>query len=282
MPSIRQFLEEAVSSMRGSGIETPLLDAEILLSNTIGCSRAELLCRIDNELQDDIAGRFHEAIMRRVRREPLAYITGVREFYGLTYCVTPATLIPRPETEFLVETAVTALEGLLSPDVVDVGVGSGCIGISIAKCLPNVQVYGSDLSRDALEVARKNAEVLEVGDRVRFVQGDLLSPFKGMKFDLIVSNPPYIPSSDLATLQPEVSKYEPCTALDGGEDGLDAYRRLADSAPGYLREGGSLVVEIGAGQSASVQAIFRLSGFSNVAVKKDYAGIDRVIAGEWH
>ncbi len=280
MPTVRQLLEEAVASLRDKGVDSPLLDAELLMCHALGCSRTELVARIDAQISPVAATEFAGYVGRRTKREPLAYITGYREFYGLPFRVTPATLIPRQESEFLVDAAVSLLKDHANPLMADVGVGSGCIGISIAIALPSAQLYGTDISRDALGVARSNAVSLGVGGRTRFVQGDLLGPLAGLAFDIIISNPPYIPSGDMNGLEPEVAEFEPRLALDGGYDGLDLYRRLAESAAGCLEIGGTLAVEMGIDQSSAVQHIFRLNGFSNVRVIQDYSGIERVAIGE--
>lgn len=280
MPTARQLLEEAVIKLRDAGVETPILDAEVMLAHVLDRSRTELLTHPELQPSPEALAQFQQFVARRSLREPLSYITGEREFYGLTFEVTPAVLIPRQETEILVEAALSVLRQSESPMVADIGLGSGCVAIAVAVSLSGALVYGSESSTEALEVARRNAERLGVTDRVRLLQGDLLSPLVGMRFDMILSNPPYIPSGELECLQPEVSRYEPRAALDGGPDGLDVHRRLAAESRAYLEPGGSIAVEVGVGQSRIVEALLQENGFANVRFVEDYAGIERVVIGE--
>ncbi len=280
MPTVRQLLEEAVAKLRAAGVETPILDAEVMMSGALACSRTEIITHDDIQPDDYVVDRFRGWTERRSGREPLAYILGEREFYGLCFEVTPAVLIPRQETEFLVETAVDILRERPDATAADIGLGSGCVAIAIAHSVSDAMVYGTEQSRDALEVARSNAVRLGVGDRTRFVQGDLFGPLMGFEFDVIVSNPPYIPSADIDQLQPEVRLYEPRQALDGGPDGLDVIRRLAYEAMPYLKYGGTLAVEVGIGEAVAVECLFRTQGFQEVRSVKDYLGIERVVMGE--
>lgn len=280
MPTVRQLLEEAVTKLRDAGVETPILDAEVMLAHVLDRSRTDLLTHPELQPAPEAVAQSQQWIARRSLREPLSYITGEREFYGLTFEVTPAVLIPRQETEILVEAALSVLQKLETPMVADIGLGSGCVAVAIAVSLPTALIYGTESSPEALAVARRNAERLGVADRVRFLEGDLLSPVSRMRFDMIVSNPPYIPSGEFECLQPEVSKYEPREALHGGPDGLDVHRRLAAESPAYLKPGGSIAVEVGVGQSRTVEAMLQENGFGNVRFVQDYAGIERVVIGE--
>lgn len=279
-PDVNFLLRWAVEKLREAGVETPLLDAEVILSHACGCSRTYLIAHPDFQPSLEVTEHFSRWVERRSRREPLAYIVGEREFYGISFEVTPAVLVPRPETEVLVETALRILRDIPNAVILDIGVGSGAIAVSIAKSAPEVTVYGTELSAAALEVARRNAERTRVQDRVRLFQGDLFEPVAGMRFDLIASNPPYIPSSEIERLEPEVSKYEPRQALDGGPDGLDYYRRISVAAREYLKPAGILAVEIGMGQSGAVEGLFEENGFANVRAISDYSGIERVVLGE--
>jgi release factor glutamine methyltransferase len=280
MLTVRQLLEEAVAGLRAVGVETPILDAELMMSGALACSRTEIITHSDMQPPQHIVDRFHDWVGRRSKREPLPYILGEREFYGFSFEVTPAVLIPRQETEFLVEAAVSFLPNRPSPAVADIGLGSGCVAIAIAKSVPGVIAYGTESSPDALAVACRNAERLGVLDQVRFAHGDLFGPLESLEFDMIVSNPPYIPSADIDDLQIEVRLYEPREALDGGLDGLDVIRRLTSEAMPYLKYGGALAVEIGIGESVAVECLFRSAGFEEVHTIKDYSGIERVVIGE--
>lgn len=279
MPTVRQLLQEALTKLCLAGVETPILDAEVMMANALGCSRTDIMAHGEAEPSRESAQKFQQWTDRRSRREPLAYILGSREFYSNTFEVTPAVLIPRQETEFLVEAAIAALQDKPSPSAADIGLGSGCVAISIAKAVPDSIVYGTESSPDALAIARRNAEHLGVQDRSRFMEGDLFEPLAGLRFDIIVSNPPYIPSVDIDSLQPEVVEYEPHQALDGGRDGLDIVRRLVSDSTGYLNYEGTLAIEIGVGEAATVECMFRSNGFQDVRSIKDYSGIERVVIG---
>lgn len=280
MRTVEQLLREAVEKLREAGADTPLLDAEVMLSRILACSRTHLLAHPQTRPPREAVEWFAQSVSRRSQREPLAYIVGEREFYGIRFEVTPAVLIPRPETEILVETAVTVLQGVPDPTVADVGVGSGAVAVSIAKSVPEAVVYATESSEATLEVAERNANRAGVSDRVQLLKGDLLEPLAGRSFDLIVSNPPYVPSAEIDRLEPEIAKYEPRQALDGGPDGLDYYRRLGPDAPEYLKAGGVLAVEVGAGQSPAVAKLFQANGFQDVRSVRDYSGIERVVLGE--
>lgn len=280
MPTVRQLLQEAAEQLRAAGVETPILDAEVMMSRALACSRTEIITRDHIEPPQYAVDRLCDWTDRRSKREPLPYIIGEREFYGLSFEVTPAVLIPRQETEFLVEAALSFLPYRPSPAVADIGLGSGCVAIAIAKSAPGVIAYGTEASSDALAVACRNAERLGVLDQIRFAHGDLFGPLQGIEFDMIVSNPPYIPSADIDELQPEVRLYEPREALDGGPDGLDVIRRLASESMPYLKCGGALAVEIGIGESVAVECLFRSAGFQEVRSIKDYSHIERVVIGE--
>jgi release factor glutamine methyltransferase len=216
-------------------------------------------------------------VTRRARREPLQYILGTQEFMGMEFETTTAALIPRHGTETLVEEAVKRGEG--AKRVLDIGVGSGCIAIALAKKLPGAELFGVEQSAAALELATRNAA--KHGAVVVMVRGSLFEPFNGERFDLIVSNPPYIPTGEIAGLQPEVRDYEPSAALDGGPDGLDFYRSIIPAAPGHLDSGGWLLLEVGIDQAAQVLELFAGTGrFEELFTAKDPAGIERVVGGK--
>ncbi|ACH40700.1 peptide chain release factor methyltransferase [Citrifermentans bemidjiense Bem] len=258
------------------GVENPRLEAEWMLCEALSLDRVGLYLNFDKPLSDAELALYRGMVARRGRREPLQYILGSQEFMGLEFRVTPAVLIPRHDTEVLVTEAVKRGEACRS--ILDIGTGSGCVAVAVAKALPEAEVFTVDVSADAIEVARGNAE--RNGVTVQFFQGSLFEPFAGKRFDMLVSNPPYITSADLATLQQEVRDFEPAGALDGGGDGLDFYRRITADAPAYLNPGGWLLFEVGAGQAGEVLELLNSGGFSNERFSQtDPAGIERVVGG---
>jgi len=262
--------------LAGKGVANARLEAEWLLCAALSLDRVGLYLNFDKPLQDNELASFRSMVARRAKREPLQHILGSQEFMGLEFETTAAALIPRHDTEVLLSEALR-----VSPNagrVLDIGTGSGCVAIVLAKNLPNAAVVSVDISPEALELAQRNAELN--GVKVDFRQGSLFGPVQGGRFDLIVSNPPYIPSAHIATLQPEVRQYEPQAALDGGVDGLDFYRLIIPVAPGHLHSGGWLLVEVGAGQSGTVTEMFAKNGFSAIFSAKDPGGIDRVVGGQ--
>ena len=262
------------------GIASPRLDAEVLLAETLGLDRVGLYTHFDQPLQTDELAQFKQRILRRLRREPVAYILGRREFWSLPLRVTPDVLIPRPETETLVAEALNVLEPAEGEDLrlLEIGTGSGAISIALAKELPTAKVVATDLSPKALAVAEENALQSGVRERIQFMQGDLFRPVrKGEAFDLIVTNPPYISRGEFPSLMPEVRDYEPRVALDGGEDGLDFFRRALPAAGEYLRSGGWFLAEMGAGQDQKILAIAeKNSELHSFGFAKDLSGINRV------
>jgi release factor glutamine methyltransferase len=258
------------------GVENPRLEAEWMLCEALSLDRVGLYLNFDKPLSDHELAAYRSMVARRAKREPLQYILGSQEFMGLDFQVSPAVLIPRHDTEVLVTEA--AKRGCGSRSILDIGTGSGCVAIALAKALPEVQVSSVDISGEALAVARDNAQ--RNGVSVEFVQGSLLEPFTGRRFDMIVSNPPYIPAADLDTLQQEVRGYEPLSALDGGADGLDFYRRITQAAPDYLNPGGWLLFEVGAGQAPQVLELLGAGGLGKESFTVlDPAGIERVVGG---
>ncbi|HML34055.1 peptide chain release factor N(5)-glutamine methyltransferase [Sporomusa sphaeroides] len=259
------------------GIDNPRLDAEILLSHILGKDRLYLYTNFDQPLTPEELASFREAVKRRALRAPVAYITGCKEFMGLDFVVSPAVLIPRPDTEILVEAALDRLADKPEPAVADLGTGSGAIIVSMLTKLAAASGMAVDVSAAALAVARENAARHEVGARLEFCQGDLFAPLTGKKFDAILSNPPYIPDADIAGLSAEV-RQEPYQALAGGNDGLCFYRRIVAEAAGYLKPAGFLAVEVGIEQAGLVGMLAdAVSGLDLEATIKDYAGIDRVL-----
>jgi release factor glutamine methyltransferase len=265
-------------------IETARLDAEVLLAHSCGCERATLYRDRDRRLTPEEHQRFSALIARRGEQEPLAYLTGVREFWSLPLAVQPGVLIPRPETEGVVEAALRYAAPIIRQRsrcrILDVGTGSGNIAIAVATSLATAQVIAIDISAEALAVAQSNACACGVAERVTFIQGDLLGPFnpRRARFDLLLSNPPYIAAGEIPSLPETVRRYEPHLALDGGDDGLMFYRRLLAEAPPYLVDGGVAIVEVGHRQAGDVCRLFAQSQpWAVLEVVKDYSGIERIV-----
>jgi len=253
------------------------LEAEWLLCAATGLDRVGLYLQYDKPLNESELAAYRVLVARRARREPLQHILGSQEFCGLEYEVSPDVLIPRYDTELLVSEAMKRLPNARS--VLDIGTGSGCIAVSLQKRLSQAAVTATDISAGALAIARRNAEKHDAP--VEFLLGSLFAPLAGRAFDLIVSNPPYIPTADIESLDLEVRNYDPRTALDGGGDGLHIYRLLIPSSVEHLNPGGWLLVEIGIGLAQDIQKLFRDSGrFSETIVALDSAGIERVVGAQ--
>ncbi len=288
--SIAEILKWASEYLALHKIPDPYIEAEYLLAPALGCQRKDLLVHPERALTADEVERFRGFIERRARREPSQYILGEVEFRGRMFKVNREALIPRPETELLVDEAINSIKERdatgMGKDitVLDLCTGSGCIAISIARELPYSRVYAADISEGAIEVARENAERYGVGERVIFLPGDLFEAIEPLgldgEIDLIISNPPYVSKKEMEGLQPEIREYEPLQALYGGEDGLDFYRRIIEESPFYLSNGGLLIIEIGYGQSERIKELFEQEGdFEQIEIIKDLAGIDRIAKG---
>jgi release factor glutamine methyltransferase len=275
---MRDDLAAATTTLARAGVDTPRVDAEWLLAGLLGVGRATLALELDAGLDAETARRYDAAVRRRAAREPLQHILGWEGFRGLRLRVTPDVLVPRPETETLVE---WSLQLMPAPRLaVDVGAGSGCIACAIAAERPAARVVAIDRSPAAAAVARTNAEALGLGDRIDVVVADLLAPLRAAGADLIVANLPYIPTSTLPTLSPEVTRHEPVAALDGGADGLAEIRRLIAAAGSRLADGGVLALETAGGtQTSVVVALMRTAGFTGVATRADLPGVERFVAG---
>lgn len=261
-------------------VESPRSSAEVLLASTLSANRIDLYAQYDKPLVDEELARFKSLIRRRAAGEPVAYILGEKEFWSLTLTVTPDVLIPRPETECLVEEALKRLAPFPGARVLELGVGTGAVTLAMARENDAARFTASDISLSAVRVAKTNADRLGEAGRIGFLVGDWLSPFaeSGPAFDMIVSNPPYIPSGHIRSLQPEVAKFEPATALDGGPDGLDAIRNILRDAPRFLRPEGWLLLEIGCDQAEIVGEIAGGTGdYGKIDIRKDYAGRDRIV-----
>lgn len=255
-------------------------EAELLLTDLLGCSGTDLALRKKEPLGSCLGSRMASVLQRRYMQEPFQYIMGTTEFMGLPFAVSDSVLIPRPETEVLVEKVIELYKNRKDPRILDIGTGSGCIAVSLAKNLPHAALTATDVSGKALSVAKENAARLGVS--VRFIHADLFPVSSGTDlFDCIVSNPPYIPTDEIKTLQPEVQR-EPRSALDGGPDGLDFYRRIMKGARTRLVASGILIMEMGFGQSRAIGEFCAQSGICIVRqIVKDYAGIDRVIVVQY-
>ncbi len=275
--TVLKVLQWTAGYFSDKGIEGGRLDAELLLGDTLTLDRVGLYLNYDRPLSAGELETFRAAVGRRAKREPLQYIRGQAEFWSLPFTVSPAVLIPRSDTEVLVEEALKRIAG--PGRILDVGTGSGAIAIALAHERPEVSVEAVDLSAEALTVARGNAARNGVTDRVTMRQGDLRQ-LRGAGYDLVVSNPPYIPSADLAGLMPEVREFEPSLALDGGADGLAAYRLLAAQAGALLKPGGWLLLEVGIDQAAAVTELLQGAGLVKIFTRVDYAGVARVVGGQ--
>lgn len=278
--TVVEYLRLAAEHLRASGVDQPRLDAEVLLAWVLQLDRLHLYVQHDRPLTPAEVEAYRTCIARRARREPVAYIVGEREFYSRPFSVDRRVLIPRPETEHLVETALEELERRFPAEeewrVLDVGTGSGAVAITLALEAPKVKAVAVDLSAGALEVARKNAEALGAAKRVSFLESDLFSALRGAAFHAILSNPPYISASEWERLPRDVKEYEPKVALVGGVDGLELIRRIAGAAPPFLLDGGFLALEIGADQGSAVRQLLMGSGFAAFQLVQDLAGKDRV------
>jgi release factor glutamine methyltransferase len=281
--TIARVLRWAAEDLTRRGVnDSPRLDAELLLGHATGLDRVRLIIDGARPLSPDELTRFRELITRRRRSEPVAYILGEREFYGLRFSVNQHVLIPRPDTETLVNVALERTRGSdLFGRALDVCTGSGCVAVAFALERPTWFVTGSDISADALGVARQNALRLGAIWNVNFRESDLLADVGAERFDLITANPPYVPDAEVPTLSPDIRNYEPPGALLGGPDGLSLLRRLVKAAPALLVPGGVLALEVGAGQAERVAKGLAGYGFADVQRARDYGGIERVVSGRW-
>ncbi|MBK5252590.1 MAG: peptide chain release factor N(5)-glutamine methyltransferase [Peptostreptococcaceae bacterium] len=281
---LRQLILELKKSLDDSSA-SPLLDAQLIAGLVLGRDRLHILTNPSDEISIENENRIRALARKRRSGVPLQHITGKQEFMGLDFEVGPQVLIPRPDTEILVEEAISDLKNRGALSILDIGTGSGAIAVSLAKYLPLSNVYAVDISKDALETAAINAARNGVEKRVEFLLGSLFEPFEdiGEKADAIVSNPPYIPAGEIDSLQREVAVYEPRGALDGGSDGLEFYRAIVEKAPRFLKHGGMIYLEVGAGQAEAVENLLKQvkcggeSCYNNILRIKDLAGIERVV-----
>lgn len=274
--TIKRIIEWTTRDLHSRGIPSAKLDAEVLLAHALGTDRLDLFLNFDRPLDEQERTLFRKMISRRRQREPVAYITGHKEFWKIPLAVSSNVLIPRPDTEVIVEEVLELIPEDSKATVVDVGTGTGCIALSLAFERPQCQVIAVDCDQGAATLAQKNAESLELDNRVKIVVGDLLGPIEE-PVSLIVSNLPYIPSDEIDVLEPEVAKWEPRLALDGGQDGLDVFRRLIEAAPDKLEPGGWLVLEVGHGKQAREVSELLEGNWDLVKIRQDYGHQDRVV-----
>lgn len=278
--TIGALVKWATDDFRARGIESPRLDAELIVAHALGITRTQVIIDAMRPLAGEELAELRELVKRRRSHEPIAYLRGEREFYGLVFKVDRRVLVPRPDTETLVDTALARTRHVsMSMRQLDLCTGSGCVAIAMARQRPTAKVTATDLSPGALVLARENAQRLGAYN-VAFLEGDLFAGVPGpCRFDVITANPPYIPTGELAELQPDVRDFEPRLALDGGEDGLVLVRRIIEEAPAHLVEGGVLAMELGAGQAPAVAALLEARGFTDVRSDRDIARIERVVSG---
>lgn len=280
MPSIAETLLKAAEILRESGIAEPRREAASLLAFTLGKDKTFLIAHNDYELSNDEQTKFQKFLSRRANREPFHYVTGCQEFYGLDFIVTPDVLIPRPETELIVENAIEILREIEKSRFCEVGTGSGCISISILHELKTATAIGFDISPGALKIARKNAAVNNVLKRFELKKSDVFAVIENEKFDLIVSNPPYVSLEDFAGLQREVHDYEPYIALTDGGSGLSIIEKIIKESPEYLKPNGFLLMEIGYNQAPEVSRLFEAEIWKKLDILPDLQGIPRMVKAQ--
>jgi release factor glutamine methyltransferase len=272
---LKQTLAAAIARLTAERVPSPRMNAELLLMFTLNCDRAYLHAHPERELTADERARYDAALAERVRGVPAQYITGHQEFWGMDLIVTPAVLIPRPETEHVIETVLELVGRAPSPAIVDVGTGSGCIALALAKELPQAKIHATDISPAALEIARANAARNQLEKRIRFMENDLLEGFDDNSFDFIVSNPPYVGESEEDQVQLEVRKFEPRNAVFAGPSGVEVIARLIPQARATLKPGGWLVMEISGTISEEIKHLLR--DWNDVRIRPDLQSIPRVI-----
>ncbi len=282
MITVLEVIKLSTDYLQKKGVESPRANAEILLAEILKCKRLELYLSFDKPLSENEVQIYREVIRKRGLRIPLQYIVGNVEFYGLKLIVNASVLIPRPETELLVEKIINDSDNSASLKILDIGVGSGNISLSILKNLPNTNVMAIDISESALEVAKQNADLNSLQDRIELRHFDIMKDDLNSlgKFDLIVSNPPYVSVNDFESLEPELKVHEPRIALTDNSNGISFYKNILESSNQILNKPGKIYFELGIGQSMEIKNLFDQKGFSNITITKDYSGIDRIISGE--
>ncbi len=280
--TVRDIIHRTTLKLEAAGIPSARLDAEVLLAFCLGCDRIDFIKNPQRQLSDEQLAAYGRLVSRRLLFEPVAYITGVKAFWSFTLEVNPNVLIPRPDTEVIVEEALAVFraQALSRPRILDIGTGSGAIALALAREIPDARITATDISPAALAVAQRNSRLLGLGDSIIFQVSDLFEQIQGT-FDIIVSNPPYIGAAEYETLEQGVRNFEPKLALRAGQTGVEFYEKLIYQAHSYLNENGWLLLEIGASQSESVQSIMKTNdgSYSHIEVRTDYAGLSRVILG---
>ena len=284
MLTVLESIKLSTEYLQKKGIESPRINAELLLADILNCKRLDLYLKFDQPLKEEEINLYREFISRRGKFEPLQYITGSVEFFGLEFKVNKSVLIPRPETEILVETIIDSAEKEKNIDILDIGTGSGNIAVSIAKNLPNAKISAIDNSPDALLIARKNAKLNAVEGSIDFINDSILNGviYSAKKYDIIVSNPPYVPVDEFQNLKPELKVYEPRTALTDEGNGFSFFRLISSKTKNILKEKGKLFFEVGKDQYKNVENILLENDFKNITIKKDYLNIERVVYGEFN
>lgn len=281
--TVGSLLAEGTARFAAAGLACAPQDARRLLGAVLGIDELALYLELQRPVDAEVSTRFHALVERRAIHEPVQYLLGYEEFRGLRIAVTPEVLIPRPETEGLVERALELLADRTGAIVADIGTGSGAIACALASARPDLEVLAVDQSLGALTVASENVRGLGLAARVRLLAGDLLGPLSslGGSLDMVIANPPYLPSGIIPTLPVEVERFEPHLALDGGPDGLRVLRRLVAQAPRFLRPGAWLLMEIGEEQAGSLASLIAAEGFSRIGARRDLRGVERYIEGCW-
>lgn len=277
--TVRRILEWTTFFLKQKGVESPRLEAELLLAHARSCQRIHLYANFENEVPEEERTRMREMVQRRARREPLAYIVGSREFYGRSFEVAQGVLIPRPETETLIDVCLTYIAKDQPVHLIEIGFGSGCIAVTLARQRLKSQVTAIDSSPAAYEIAQRNVAAHSVADRVTLISGDCLEPLHKSEniYDGLVSNPPYIRTDEMPSLAPEVGLHEPREALVSGTDGLDLTRRIIADAARLLKPGAFLALELDPAQCAQVVGLLSESGFDGTQITKDLSGLDRIV-----
>ncbi len=279
-PLLREVLRHAEALLREADVDTPELDARILMGAALGMTREHMLIHAAAKLNQAQVTRVLGFIARRVEREPVSRILGRREFWSLDFHLSPATLDPRPDSETLIDEALAGIPDKKAPlSVLDLGTGTGCLLLALLSELPNAYGTGVDKSEEAVATATANARRLGLGQRARFTVGDWGAGLTE-RFDLVISNPPYIPEGEIETLAPEVVRFDPVAALAGGPDGLDAYRVITAQLPNLLKTNGKIIFEVGAGQAGDVAALLGGAGFGDIGTRRDLAGVERAVFGQ--
>ena len=277
--TVRRVLEWTTAHLKKHGSDTPRLDAEILLAHARRCQRIQLYTQFDEPLDDDVRGIMRGLVQRRAKAEPVAYLVGEREFFSLSFRVTPDVLIPRPDTETLVVEVLDAVKAIESPKILDLCTGSGCVAVAVAKNAKSARITATDISPAAIEIARENAARHKLAERIDLIESDLFQAISAdSRFDVIASNPPYIPSGEIDELDAEVAKHEPRLALDGGPDGLSILRKIIEGAPRFANTNALLLLEFTPEQAESLMEIaVSHGGYDEITIRKDLAHRPRIL-----